>query len=165
MEHIFEKLSQYSIVTNILPGSVLCLMLKYIVGYDLVISNNICEMFMVFYLVGMVNNRIGSIFVKKCLQKLSIIKEESYESFIDAETKDSKLVQLSQENNIYRCYISVALLTLLAKIYKLVDALLVINIEIVEWIGLVLFLLLFVLSYRKQSEFIKKRIYNVNKRK
>lgn len=33
---IFDKLSQYNFLTNILPGTVLCIILKNLVGYDLI---------------------------------------------------------------------------------------------------------------------------------
>lgn len=33
---VIDKLSQYNFLTNILPGTVMCVILKYLVGYDLI---------------------------------------------------------------------------------------------------------------------------------
>lgn len=44
---IFDKLSQYNFLTNILPGTVLCIILKFLVGYN-VIPNNYYQAGIVF---------------------------------------------------------------------------------------------------------------------
>ena len=57
---IIDKLSQYNFLTNILPGTVLCLMIEYVVGYH-IINDDIYLSFIMFYFVGMVNSRFGSL--------------------------------------------------------------------------------------------------------
>ena len=76
---LIDRLSQYNFLTNILPGSVLCVVLKYMVGYDLFVTGDWYQMGVIFYFVGMVNNRFGSIFVEWVLKETSFVKFASYD--------------------------------------------------------------------------------------
>ncbi len=153
-----EKISQYCFLTNILPGTVLCILLRYVVGYDLLVYREWYLMGIVFYFVGIVNNRFGSLCVDYILKKLHIVTFVPYKDFISAEQKDAKITKLSIENNIFRSYISVCFLTLLALLFKLIAN----NCSFIDnnkaVIIIILLLILFVLSYRKQTNYVKKRI-------
>lgn len=160
---LVDKLSQYNFLTNILPGTVLCIIMKYLIGYDL-IPTDYYQAGIVFYFVGMVNSRVGSLIVEPILKAMSWVKFAPYSEFLQAERKDSKLTILSQENNVLRSYISVMLLSAIGYIYKnysldwrqfLSDELLVL---------IVTLLVLFLLAYRKQTSFIRKRIENIMKK-
>lgn len=160
---LMTKLSQYNFVTNILPGTVLCLILKYIVGYDFLVTDEWYHMGIIFYFVGMVNNRFGSLVIEEILRKTKIVKFAQYEDFVKAEIKDSKLTTLSTENNVFRSYISVCALSFITSLFKLIS-------ENVAWVGewkvQILFttlLILFTLSYRKQTIYLRKRIEENNK--
>lgn len=155
---LIDKLSQYNFVTNILPGTVLCLILKYIVGYDLFVTNEWYQMGIIFYFVGMVNNRFSSLVIEWTMKKTKIVEFSKYKEFVAAEKKDSKITTLSMENNVFRSYISVCTISIIASWFKLVA-------ENVSWIDewkmqflLVAMLLLFTLSYRKQTSYVRKRV-------
>lgn len=155
---LIDKLSQYNFVTNILPGTVLCLMLKHIVGYDLFVTNEWYQMGIIFYFVGMVNNRFSSLVIELTMKKTKIVKFSNYKEFIAAEKKDSKTTVLSMENNVFRSYISVCTISLIASLFKLIA-------DNVNWIDewkmqflLVALLLLFTLSYRKQTSYVRERV-------
>ena len=155
---MIDKLSQYNFVTNILPGTMLCLMLKHIVGYDLFVTNEWYQMGIIFYFVGMVNNRFSSLVIELTMKKTKIVKFSNYKEFIAAEKKDSKITVLSMENNVFRSYISVCTISLIASLFKLIA-------DNVNWIDewkmqflLVALLLLFMLSYRKQTSYVRERV-------
>lgn len=155
---LIDKLSQYNFVTNILPGTMLCLMLKHIVGYDLFVTNEWYQMGIIFYFVGMVNNRFSSLVIELTMKKTKIVKFSNYKEFIAAEKKDSKITVLSMENNVFRSYISVCTISLIASLFKLIA-------DNVNWIDewkmqflLVALLLLFMLSYRKQTSYVRERV-------
>lgn len=155
---LIDKLSQYNFVTNILPGTVLCLILKHIVGYDLFVTNEWYQMGIIFYFVGMVNNRFSSLVIELTMKKTKIVKFSNYKEFIAAEKKDSKITVLSMENNVFRSYISVCTISLIASLFKLIA-------DNVNWIDewkmqflLVALLLLFTLSYRKQTSYVRERV-------
>ena len=114
---VIDKLSQYNFLTNILPGTVLCIILKYLVGYDL-IPDDYYQAGIVFYFVGMVNSRVGSLVIEPILKAISWVKFAPYSEFLRAEKEDAKLTILSQENNVFRSYISLMFISILGYIYK-----------------------------------------------
>lgn len=158
LKMVVEKFSQYNFVTNILPGTVLCIVLKYLVGYDLMLTDDWYLLGILFYFVGMVNNRVGSLIVEPLLKACKIIKKAPYKDFVVAEKIDGKITILSTENNVYRSYISVCLMALFASLFKFITS----NVYwLNEWkmqVVLVALLGLFVLSYRKQTIYVRKRV-------
>lgn len=154
---IIDKLSQYNFLTNILPGTVLCLLLHYFVGYNLLLSDYYLAGIL-FYFAGIVNSRFGSLVVEPLLKRLKILVFAPYSDFVKAEKQDIKLTVISQENNTYRSYVSVMLIVLLAYLYKITLA----NIEVVAnneiVILLALLIVLFVCSYRKQTNYVRERV-------
>ena len=103
---LIDKLSQYNFLTNILPGTVLCILIKYIVGYNFFVIEDWYLMGVVFYFVGMVNNRFGSLIVEPFLKWIHFTKKAPYKDFVRAEKQDEKVTTLSMENNVFRSYIS-----------------------------------------------------------
>ena len=69
---ILDKLSQYNFLTNILPGTVLCILLHYLVGYNLLLSDYYLAGIL-FYFSGMVNSRFSSLIVEPLLRGLRIV--------------------------------------------------------------------------------------------
>ena len=160
---IVEKLTQYNFLTNILPGTVLCIMLKYIAKIDLIIEPNWYLSGILFYFVGIVNNRFSSVVIEPILKKCKVIKHVKYAEYIRAEAKDEKLTTLSNENNVFRAYISVVLLSIFGFIYNkwLSSFQFTSNYGIL--IILILILVLFVFSYRKQTKYVVNRVKTNNK--
>ena len=70
---LVDKLSQYNFLTNILPGTVLCLILKHI-GYDIIPFENLYLTGIVFYFIGMVNNRFSSLIIEWICIKYNLKK-------------------------------------------------------------------------------------------
>lgn len=161
---IFDKLSQYNFLTNILPGTVLCIIMKYLVGYDL-IPDDYYQAGIVFYFAGMVNSRVGSLIVEPILKAISWVKFAPYPEFLQAEKEDAKLTILSQENNVFRSYISAMFISIVGYICKnctldlrqfSIDDTLVL---------IVILFVLFLFAYKKQTSFVKKRVDNFMKNK
>lgn len=153
----FEKISVYQILNYMIPGSVLCILLKYLVGYD-IISFSIAENVIVVYFVGMVNSRLSSLVLKPLLIWLRIIKEAPYSDYVRAEKKDAKLTVLSDVNNMFRSMANVMMLLLIAygfKNFSVIEAFVLRNFN---WIAIVSLLILFVCSIRKQTEYVRRRV-------
>ena len=160
---ISEKLSQYDFLTNLLPGTMLCIMLRYMVGFNFEFSAEWYQLIVIFYFVGMVNNRVGSLLIEPMLRRLKIVKPTSYKSFILAEKKDEKIHTLMVENNVYRSCISMCLITLFAFGYRwLIEHVRFFekNTSFILLIGLII---LFVFSVHKQTRYINNRVEQVNK--
>lgn len=160
---LIDKLSQYNFLTNILPGTVLCIIMKYLVGYNL-IPDDYYQEGIVFYFVGIVNSRVGSLIIEPILKAISWVKFAPYPEFLQAEKEDSKLTILSQENNVFRSYISVMFISIVGYIYK--------NYSIDWWhffsdeplVLIISLLFLFLFAYKKQTSFVRKRVENTIKK-
>lgn len=153
-----DKLSQYNFLTNTLPGTVLCLLLKYLVGWD-IIPSDYYQAGIIFYFAGMVCSRAGSIIIEPVLKKTKFIRFAPYPNFVTAEKKDEKLVVLSQENNVFRSYMSVAFISLIVYAFKYIPKFKVCTMNVdLKLILLLALFLLFLFSYRKQTKFVKKRV-------
>ena len=154
------RISNYNLLNNLIPGAILCVVVKYLVDYDFIVDN-ILEQVIIFYFAGVINGRVGSIVVEWFLKKACIVKFKNHDTYITAEEKDQKISSLSEINNMYRSLISVSLIALLLKLYKTVFEN---NCEfgpVTDWLLLGAFLILFILSYRKQTRYIVGRIDHV----
>lgn len=151
------RISNYNLLNNLIPGAILCVLLKYLVGYDFMNVGTL-ELMVIFYFVGMVNGRIGSLIVEWILKKVHFVTFRDHKLFVAAEQKDKKIVYLSETNNMYRSMISVAVTALLAKLYHVGVDLQWDRGNISEWVVLVAMLILFACAYRKQTNYIVSRI-------
>ena len=154
---IIEKLSQYNFLTNILPGTVLCIVLKYLIGYDLLLSDTYLAGIL-FYFVGMINSRVSSLIVEPFLKWTRWLVFAPYSDYVKAEQKDAKIILLSQENNTYRAYVSVMFISIIAYFYRNYLAVFDFIKENEIVILLVLIGFLFLCAYRKQTSYVKKRV-------
>lgn len=161
---VIDKLSQYNFLTNILPGTVLCIILKYLVGYDL-IPDDYYQAGIVFYFVGMVNSRVGSLVIEPILKAISWVKFAPYSEFFRAEKEDAKLTILSQENNVFRSYISLMFISILGYIYKNCSLDLRLSLNNESLVLIVILFVLFLFAYKKQTSFVRKRVENFIKNK
>ena len=164
MKTITERLSQYNFLTNLLPGTILCTMLRYLVGFDVGFSTEWYRLIVIFYFVGMVNNRVGSLLVEPILRRFGIIKPMPYETYVLAEQHDEKIRTLMTENNVYRSCLSVCLIVLISFGYKwLMDRFCFLE-ENTSLILLVFMIVLFVFSFRKQTRYISNRVKQADKK-
>lgn len=155
---LIDKLSQYNFLTNILPGTVLCIVLKFLIGYEVFVSEDWYLMGIVFYFVGMVNNRFSSLVIEPILKCTHFVNFAPYKDYVSAEKKDAKVTTLSMENNVFRSYVSVFVLSLFAYGYKHgFNAFFPYQLS-QELLLIILLLVLFAFSYRKQTKYVKNRV-------
>lgn len=108
VEFIFNKISSYNILNYLIPGTVLCLLLECLLEWNFLKFGNWYEAGIVFYFVGMVNSRIGSLVVEPILKKFWGSKFCGYRDYVVAEKSDSVITKLNMENNVFRSFISVS---------------------------------------------------------
>ena len=161
---LIEKISTYQILNYMIPGSVLCVLLKYWVGYDLIAFSAV-ENVIIVYFVGMVNSRLSSLVLKKILKKTRFIKETERDDFIMAEKKDAKLTVLSDINNMFRAMANVMLLLLVAYGMKYIGSIETFVLDNFNWIAIGALFLLFLFSFREQTKVVKNRTEIDNKDK
>lgn len=159
MGEFLGKLSSYNIFNYLLPGIVFSVLVSAVTKYNLIQPELVTGLF-VYYFIGMIISRIGSIFIEPIFKKLSFIKYSEYIDFINSSAIDKKIGELSEVNNTYRTFCSaffilifIKVLEQLLTIYKL-DAYL-------PTLLIVVVLLIFSFSYRKQCQYIVMRIEKV----
>ena len=157
MDSLLSLLNEYELFNNIFPG-IIFLYFSNLQNYIPILNKiDIYEKLFLYYFIGLIISRISSLFLEPLFKKLEIIKFADYSKFLKAEEKDSKIHMLVLVNNMYRSFCVVFLFSFFWLIYKndfLFSTLL-------PRLLIILFLFfLFVYSYKKQTEYIKKRVEN-----
>lgn len=157
MKEILEKLSSYNLFNYLLPGIVFVVLEKKFVGYDLTQEDTLTGAFL-YYFIGMVISRVGSVIIEPILKKISFLKFADYKNFVIASQKDAKIEILSEANNTYRTINSMLFTLFIFKIYHSIEIKLNIENNITNCILLFFILLMFLFAYRKQTKYITDRI-------
>lgn len=160
-EKVLEKISSYNLFNNLLPGAVYCFLINKFFELNFC-SGNIVENLFIYYFMGMVISRIGSLVVEPISKKIKLVIFAEYGEFLKASLKDDKIEILSETNNTYRTMLALSIALLITKLYIYIS-------YKFEWISsgtpvviTVGLFLLFMFSYRKQTEYIRKRVKKIN---
>lgn len=157
MKDLLDKISSYNLFNYLLPGILFVCISKYFTDYNFIQDNDFIGAFL-YYFIGMVISRFGSLFVEPILKRISFLKFADYKSFIVASKKDEKIELFSEVNNTYRTITALFIILLLLKIYNHFQVLWNIPINITDLIVFVVILVIFLFSYRKQTNYITERI-------
>src|SRR5690606_9609974 len=144
-----QKLSTYNIFNYLLPGIVFVALLRQYTSFDLIVDEIFIGAFL-YYFIGMVISRIGSILIEPILRKSGIVKFSDYPKFVLASKNDDKIELFSEVNNMYRTFISMLLILIFIVVYENITFLVNLNETLKLILGLISLALLFLLSYRKQ---------------
>lgn len=157
MEKIIEKISTYNIFNYLLPGVVFSVICDKYFSIPL-IQESIVNGIFVYYFLGLIISRFGSIIVEPILKKFRILEFADYSDFIQASKKDEKIEVLSEVNNMYRTIVSmiislggVALYSVCVNYYPRIS-------EIGKYGIILLIFFLFLFSYKKHTDYISKRV-------
>lgn len=150
MSELLQKLSTYNIFNYLFPGVVFVILLNRYTEINLVVDDVILGMFL-YYFFGLVLSRIGSILIEPILRFTKIVQFSDYARFIRASKLDDKIELLSEVNNMHRTIIAMLVVLLAISICNG-------SVTCLLTTGLLGIVTLFVLSYRKQTSFITKRI-------
>ncbi len=157
MKEILDKLTSYNLFNYLLPGVIFSVLATEVTEYKFIQENIVVGAFL-YYFIGMTISRIGSLMVEPILKKIGYLKFADYKDFISASKKDGKIEVLSEANNTYRTFVSVLFNLILIKGYN------VLEIEF-SWLKAcqpiimpLILLTIFLLAYRKQTNYVTKRI-------
>lgn len=157
MKEILDKISSYNLFNYLLPGILFVTIANKFTSYSF-IENNLIIAGFVYYFIGLVISRLGSLIVEPALKRITFLKFADYKEFISASKKDPKIDLLSESNNMYRTFIAMFILLLLLKLYELISFKLTVLNDWTMYILIILLLIIFLYSYRKQTQYITKRI-------
>ena len=163
MKELLDKLTSYNIFNYLLPGVLFAGIGSYYAQYPLIIDNIVISVF-VYYFYGLVISRIGSLIIEPFLKKLQFVRFAPYPQFVAASKVDEKIEVLSETNNMYRSLISMLICLLLAMTYSHLENTYAWFSGYTQSVVIVLLLLLFAFSYKKQSEYITNRVSGTSKK-
>jgi len=162
MKDLLDKLSSYNIFNYLLPGVIFVVLAEGLTAFHFIQKDIVLGVFF-YYFIGLIISRLGSIVIEPLLKGTKFIKFSPYEDFVSASKKDEKLNILSEVNNMYRTFCSLFSSLILLMAY---ERLLNRFPSVGEWNAAVLvlgLLGLFCFSYKKQTQYITKRIESTDR--
>lgn len=160
MNELLSKLSSYNIFNYLLPGVLFAVIGDEIASYSLMQKEIIVGAF-IYYFYGLVISRIGSLILEPIVKWLGFVNFSLHEDFVSASQVDGKIEILLEESNMYRTLSSLFFCLLLVKSFDVVSGFLGITIDNNLIVLIALFAVLFLVSYRKQSDYITRRIRKI----
>ena len=157
MKEILDKLTSYNLFNYLLPGVIFSILITELTEYNFIQENIIIGAFL-YYFIGMTISRIGSLVVEPILKEIGFLKFADYKDFINASKKDKKIEILSEANNTYRTFISMFFNLILLKGYNLLEIKFSWLKDSQPIIISIILLIIFFLAYRKQTDYVTKRI-------
>ena len=158
MNDFLNKLSSYNLFNNLLPGILFVILLNHFTEYKISQDNILLSAFL-FYFIGLTISRISSITIEPFLKKIKFVTFRDYKLFIKASQKDTKLDILVETNNKFRVLLTMVLLIILSKaFYSFNLNCLNFSANTQQYLLLILIALIYLFAYRKQTNYITKRI-------
>ena len=164
MNNFLEKLGSYHIFTNIIPGAFFALALKYLFGVQL--STGGVEDILIYYFVGLLIGRIGSLIVVRVLRKKVTIRGKEYcfiryapyPDYLKAVKLDNKIDVLSETNDCFRNLLTASLL-LIPFVHFYSQFIQPVPLY-TSWrcIAILLLIALFAFAFREQANHIRRRV-------
>ena len=161
MDKIIDKIDKYNLFTNIVPGY---LLLMFNIYYLKIENLNIGEQIIISYFVGQTLSRLGSIIGQKILFKFTKEKGESYDKYIIASDKDTKIATLMQERNMCRTFCVLFVICIIEIILTKIININSIKSDIILIILLFILLVIYDISFCKYNKYVLDRIQIQNKR-
>jgi len=157
MKEIIEKISSYNLFNYLFPGILYVIILNKITTYNLIQENIFIGVFL-YYFIGLVISRIGSLLIEPILKKVIVFAD--YSDFISASKEDNKIELFSEVNNMYRTLISLFAVILVSKLYDILSDNFIFLKVVLPYLLVTLLIILFIFSFKKQTAYIVKRINN-----
>ena len=158
MREFFDKLSSYNIFNYLLPGTIFAGLGEQLTSYQLIQDNLLIGLFL-YYFIGLVISRIGSLTVEPFLKWIKFVQFADYKDYTKASESDPKVEIFSEQNNMYRTLCSLSIMLAFLKIYdEVIKDNLLGGAHTNDAIFLIGLLGLFLFSYKKQTQYVVKRV-------
>lgn len=159
MDNLWEKISSYNIFNNLFPGALFIYLLER--STSVVLStDDIVKNVVLYYFVGLIIGRVGSIVFEPIMKKIRLIKFIPYGEYIAACKNDNKIELLQETANMYRTLFSMSLL-LIMSLY--IASAFTGHSYVLSKCAALFFAVIFIVSYVKQINYIVLRVGNANK--
>src|SRR5262249_5966126 len=118
MKEFLDKISSYNIFNYLFPGILFAVILPHLSPYSLVQDSIVLGVF-VYYFIGLVISRLGSLIIEPILKKIRFLVFLDYRDFVAAEKADPKIELFSEVNNTYRSLVAMIVSLLIVRAYYL----------------------------------------------
>ncbi|MFH1392780.1 MAG: hypothetical protein ABIG73_00105 [Patescibacteria group bacterium] len=163
MNDFLNKLTSYNLFNYLLPGILFAVIADEFMSFHFIQENIIIGVF-VYYFIGLVISRFGSLVIEPLLRKILYLKFSSYPEFVCASKEDPKIEILLEANNMYRTFCSLFSLLLLLKFYSAIEYKFPVLGTYSPYILTIILLIIFLCAYWKQTKYITRRIEARNKK-
>lgn len=119
---------------------------------------NLITALFLYYFIGLIISRIGSLTVEPILKTSKILQFASRKDFVKASESDPKIEILSEQNNMYRTLCSMSIILIVLVVYDQIKPNVPWGTHVNGIVFLVALTVLFVFSYRKQTRYISERV-------
>jgi hypothetical protein len=163
VNEILSKISSYNIFNYLFPGAVFAIFAKALGALDLP-RGDIATTLLLYYFIGLSISRIGSVVLEPALMKLGFLRYSEYSDYVRASEKDVKIEVLVEVSNTYRTLASAFLLLPLTWLGRMVADGFALG---ANWRNIIvagMLLLLFLLSFKKQSGYVANRVNHHSER-
>jgi hypothetical protein len=157
MTDLLDKISSYNLFNYLLPGVLFAVIASRLTHYTF-LGYEIAVAAFLYYFIGLVVSRFGSLVIEPFFKLIGFVKFADYRTFIAASKQDPKIELLSEVNNTYRTLCSLFVLLLILKLYERLSVLWPFLERFHVMVLVFLLLTTFAFSFRKQTEYVKKRI-------
>jgi hypothetical protein len=157
MKDFLSRISSYNLLNYLLPGVVFVIIAERTTQYNLIHENIVLGAFL-YYFIGLVISRFGSLIMEPFLKLVKFLKFSDYSDFVASSKKDGKIELLSEVNNTYRTTCSLFVLLALIKIYESLEAKCALLRSWNTPLLLIALLTMFLFSYRKQTAYVRRRV-------
>ena len=156
MKEFVSALNAYHILNFLIPGVLFALFMDRYTDTELIQENTFVGIIL-YYFIGMILSRIGSLILEPLFKWIKILKQSKYKDYVKASAVDGLLATLLEMNNMYRGLLTMVLLLLLA--FSLEPfGIFVFTGDSNILILLIVLVVIFVFAWRKQSNYIAKRV-------
>lgn len=157
MSEFLGKLSTYNLFNYLFTGVLFVAIASYFTPFSFVQENLVLAPF-VYYFIGLVLSRIGSLVIEPILKWVKFVRFADYSHYITASKNDPQIEILSEANNVYRTLCALFFAVIFLKIYAVAEQTYPILHNFTTPALIAVLFLMFLLAYRKQTNYITKRI-------
>ena len=157
MNELLSKLSSYNLFNYLFPGVIFAFLADEVTNYAFIQSNIVIGLFL-YYFIGLVISRFGSLVIEPLLRRVSFVRFAEYKNFVAACKEDDKLEILLEVNNTYRTLCSLFLLLPILKLYEYFELIIPFLKGWRTVLIIVSLFMVFLFSFKKQTGYIVKRI-------
>jgi len=156
VEKLIDKISSYNIFNFFFPGAVFSALADHL-GIIAPPSDKLIERLVWYYFIGLIISRIGSLMVEPILKSIKFVTYADYKMYLAASQADSQMATMVETSNTYRTIIAAFLALAVSFIVNTLANDLKIDVNTRELVLISGALILFLFSFRKQSNYISRR--------